>query len=174
MDNLHIRKHNRLKNYDYSQNGIYFITVCTKNHHNLFGEIIPAVVGANCVRPQLNEIGQIVKDEIAILSSTYENISIDKYVVMPNHVHMILVVMDDGRIKTHCGQIQSGRTQFAPTTVSRAIKQWKGIITKKIGFSPWQKSFHDHIICNEKDYCRIAEYIENNPTRWIDDCYYKK
>ena len=64
-------------------------------------------------------------------------------------------------------------TQFAPT-VSRVIKQWKGIITKKIGFPPWQKSFHDHIIRSNKDYYRIAEYIENNPTRWVDDCYYKK
>ena len=141
MNNLPVRKHNRLKNYDYSENGMYFITICVKDKHEILGKI----VGANCVRPQLNEIGQIVKDEIEVLSSTYENISIDRYIVMPNHVHMILVIMNDGR------------TQFAPT-VSRIIKQWKGVITKKLGFSPWQKSYHDHIIRNDDEYYRIANY----------------
>ena len=73
-------------------------------------------------------------------------------------VHLILV-------------IQSGRTQFAPT-ISRIIKQFKGKITKQVGFCIWQKSFYDHVIRDEKDYLRIWEYIENNPDKWTEDKYF--
>ena len=78
---------------------------------------------------------------------------------MPNHIHMIIT------------NTNNERTQFAPT-ISRIIKQMKGIITKEIGYSIWQKSFHDHIIRNEKEYNLIAEYIENNPIKWEDDCFH--
>ncbi|MCL2350589.1 MAG: hypothetical protein FWC67_03805, partial [Defluviitaleaceae bacterium] len=63
------------------------------------------------------------------------------------------------------------RTQFAPT-VSRVIKQWKGAVTKKLGFSPWQKSFHDHIIRNEATWQKIYQYIENNPATWQADRFH--
>jgi hypothetical protein len=65
----------------------------------------------------------------------------------------------------------NGRTQFAPT-VSRIIKQWKGVITKRTGSSIWQKSFHDHIIRDENEYRQIAEYIGNNPMTWEDDIFH--
>ena len=77
---------------------------------------------------------------------------------MPNHIHLIVV-------------IQNGRTQFAPT-ISRIIKQFKGKITKQVGFCIWQKSFYDHVIRDEKDYLRICEYIENNPVKWTEDKYF--
>lgn len=152
------RKCNRLRGYDYSQQGAYFITVCVQNRAELFGRI----VGTHCVRPYigLSDQGQIVQSEIETLSSTYETVSVDAFVIMPNHVHMIIVI-DSGRI-------QNGRPQVAPT-VSRIIKQWKGAITKRLGFSPWQKSFHDHVIRGHEDYLGIAEYIENNPAQWEQD-----
>ena len=117
-------------------------------------------VGANCVRPKISisEIGPLVDKSIGKLNDIYETVCVDKYVIMPNHIHLIVVV-------------QNGRTQFAPT-VSRIIKQFKGKITKQVGFCIWQKSFYDHIIRDEKDYLRIWEYIENNPEKWTEDQYY--
>ena len=128
------RKPNRLKEYDYSANGYYFITICTAEKQKLLCNI----VGANCVRPpeiKYTEIGKIVKENMTVLDTVYSCIKIDKYVIMPNHIHLILI-------------INNGRTQFAPT-VSRIIKQFKGKITKQVGFPIWQKSFYDHIIRDE-------------------------
>jgi len=173
------RKRNRLQGYDYSRQGAYFITVCTQNRAELFGHI----VGANCVRPftndgrpqvaptvvrpftELSETGHTVKHEIETLSSIYPTVHVSAFVIMPNHVHMVIVIDSrdiDGRPQVN------GRPQVAPT-VSRIIKQWKGSITKRLGFSPWQKSFHDHVIRNQDDYLRIAQYIENNPAQWQMD-----
>jgi len=95
MSELPIRKSNRLKGYDYSQNGAYFVTICAKDCAELFGRII---VGAASCRPQLSEIGEIVESEILRLSHTYNGVSVDYYVVMPNHVHMIIAIYnEDGR-----------------------------------------------------------------------------
>lgn len=164
-----VRKRNRLSGYDYSQQGAYFITVCTQNRAELFGRI----VGANAVRPytELSDLGQVVKTGVEMLPAVYPMVSVDEFVIMPNHVHMIIVI-DDGRTNADSGRSQNGRTLFAPTgspTVSRIIKQWKGVITKRMGFSPWQKSFHDHVIRSQEDYLHIAEYIENNPAQWEMD-----
>ena len=154
---METRKHNRLKEYDYSQNGYYFITICTTERSKILCDIS---VGANCVRPKtiFSEIGKLVDENIRILNDTYETVRVDKYVIMPNHIHLIVV-------------IQNGRTQFAPT-MSRIIKQFKGRITKQVGFCIWQKSFYDHIIRDENDYLRIWEYIENNPYKWTEDKYF--
>ena len=152
------RKNIRLKDFDYSQNGAYFLTVCVKDRHELLGKID---VGTNCVRPQLSEHGTVVEKEIAILNSTYKDVKVDKYVIMPNHIHMIIFITEE-----------NGRTQFVPT-VSQVIKQFKGAITKKIGFSFWQSRFHDHIIRNEEDYQHHWRYIDENPVRWTEDEYYR-
>ena len=154
------RKTNRLSNYDYSLDGAYFITICTKDRQELLWES----VGANCVRQpnvHLSRTGKVVEYETKRLETIYDCVDVDCFVIMPNHVHMIIVIESNGR------------TQFAPT-VSRVVKQWKGVITKQIGFSPWQKSYHDHIIRNDNEYNRIAEYIEYNPARWSDDCFHPK
>ena len=148
----------RLEGYDYSNAGAYFITVCVKDGHQMLGEI----VGANCVRPILSPYGRTVEKEILNLPNIYSTVSVAKYIIMPNHVHMIIITAND-----------SGRTQFAPT-ISRVIKQFKGSITKQIGFSLWQKSFHDHVIRNEADYQRISQYIVENPMHWKTDEYFPK
>jgi putative transposase len=155
------RKPNRIRGYDYSQNGAYFVTICTKDRHEILGN----VVVASYVRPgssystfEPSDIGKLIICETEKLANVYPNVKLDRYIVMPNHVHILLIITDTGV----CGRTECGRTWFAPT-VSRVIKQWKGIITKQIGFSPWQKSFHDHIIRSEEEYIRIVEYIQNNP-----------
>ncbi len=159
---METRKHNRLKKYDYAQNGYYFITICTAKKSKILCDIS---VGANCVRPQtvFSEIGKIVDENIGILNDTYETVRVDRYVIMPNHIHLIVVIQNE--------RTKDGRTQFAPT-VSRVIKQFKGKITKQVGFCIWQKSFYDHIIRDEGDYLRICEYIENNPEKWTEDQYF--
>lgn len=154
------RKSIRLNGYDYSSCGAYFITLCTKDKKKLFWNS----VGANCVRPneaQLSEIGKLVDFEINKISSIYNAVLIDKYVVMPNHIHMIVMIQSD----------EYGRPQVAPT-VSRIVKQFKGSISKQIGFPVFQRSYHDHIIRNQSDYDEIWQYIGENPLKWQSDCYY--
>lgn len=151
------RKNIRLNDYNYSSNGAYFITICTKNKENLLWEN----VGANCVRPleqlPLSKIGIVVENEIHKLNTVYENIKVDKYQIMPNHIHLIIFIYEDS----------NGRTQFAPT-ISRIIKQFKGSITKQIEFSIWQKSFYDRVIRNEKEYQSVWNYIHNNPLKYLE------
>ena len=151
------RKNIRLHNYNYSYNGAYFITICTKNKENLLWKN----VGANCVRPldqlPLSKSGIVIENEIYKLNTVYENIKVDKYQIMPNHIHLIIFIYEDS----------NGRTQFAPT-ISRIIKQFKGSITKQIEFSIWQKSFYDRIIRNEKEYQEVWNYIHNNPLKYLE------
>ena len=151
------RKNIRLNDYNYSSNGAYFITICTKNKENLLWKN----VGANCVRPleqlPLSKIGIVVENEIHKLNTIYENIKVDKYQIMPNHIHFIIFIYE----------YYNGRTQFAPT-ISRIIKQFKGSITKQIEFSIWQKSFYDRIIRNEKEYQGVWNYIHNNPLKYLE------
>lgn len=151
------RKNIRLNDYNYSSNGAYFITICTKNKENLLWKN----VGANCVRPldqlPLSKIGIVIENEIYKLNTVYENIKVDKYQIMPNHIHLIIFIYEDS----------NGRTLFAPT-ISRIIKQFKGSITKQIGFSIWQKSFYDRIIRNENEYQSVWNYIHNNPLKYLE------
>ncbi len=155
--NFKTRKPNRLKNYDYSQNGVYFITICVKNRNPILSYI---PVGANCVR--LSKIGKVVEEEINNISKIYANVTVENYVIMPNHIHLLVFI-----------DRFSGRTQFAPT-ISRIIKQFKGVITKRLGKSIWQKGFYDHIIRDEYDFQIRWQYIEDNPYRWCEDYMFNK
>lgn len=116
-------------------------------------------VGANCVRPndlpQLSDVGEVINKEIQQLNDIYQNVVLDKYCIMPDHIHMIILIVSD----------EIGRTQFAPT-LSRVIKQFKGSITKQIGVSIWQKSFNDRIIRSEKGYHEVWKYIDENPLKY--------
>ena len=152
------RKPNRLPNYDYSQAGYYFITLCTKDKQPLFWQ--PSV-GATYGRPLHSDLGRIAEDTLSRLDAVYPYVRVDKWVVMPNHIHLILVLGADA----------DGPPQVAPT-VSRVMKQFKGAVSKRAGIPLWQKSFHDHVIRGEADYRRIWNYIDANPRKWREDCYY--
>ena len=151
------RKQIRLEGYDYSSCGAYFVTICVADRRHLLWN-----VGANCVRPDefppLSDMGKIVDDEIQKLNTIYENVVVDKYCIMPDHIHAIIMILSD----------ESGRTQFAPT-LSRIIKQFKGLITKQIGFSIWQKSFNDRIIRSEQGYREVWQYIDENSLKWEEN-----
>ena len=161
---LPMRKDARLKNYNYSSNGAYFLTLCVKDRHEILWD--DASVGAACGRPSsgliLSEIGKTIVAEINKIEEIYGTVKIDKYVIMPNHVHMIISL---------CGTMdEDGRPQAAPT-ISRIINKFKGSITKQIGYSIWQKLFYDHVIRNETEYQKICQYTEENPMKWAEDKY---
>ena len=148
--NYFTRKNPRLRDYNYALGGYYFITICTENKKSFFGEIVEDKI-------QLNEIGKLAYGNIEKLEEIYNTIKIDKFVVMPNHIHMILIIDKETDL-----------------TVSRIIKQYKEWITKTIKKSIWQKSYYDHIIRNEKDYYRIWKYIDENELKWSLDKYYNE
>jgi len=154
MNELPKRKQVRLKDYDYSQNGYYFITVCTKDRKLLFWES----VGADIIRPNLSNYGKIVDRAINAISSHYPNMKVDEYVIMPDHIHLILKISNDDK---------NGRIISAPTkTIMTVVGQMKRWVSKEIGFSVWQKSYFEHIIRDENDYIEKAQYILNNPLKW--------
>ena len=148
------RKPIRIENYDYSAPGAYFVTICTANREKcLWGDCRGELCSPDKV--PLSEVGLIVEKEIATMNETYDAVSVDKFCIMPDHIHLLLVIHAD----------VDGRTQFAPT-ISRVVKQFKGSITKQIGRSIWQKSFYEHGIRNQQDYDEIWEYIDNNPLKY--------
>ncbi len=156
MENqLPLRKKIRLTGYDYSLPGAYFITVCTKDRKALFW----ANVGADNIRPngiKLSVTGNCVKSAIENIPNKYPYINVDKYCIMPDHIHIILTI----------NAYADGRIISAPT-VSTVIGQLKRIVSKQVGFSVWQKSFVDEIIRNEQHYLKVWEYIDNNYLKYI-------
>ena len=167
---LRQRKKNRLQGYNYSRAGCYFITICARERAELFGEIVHLwnTVGRDdpgAPSVKLSQYGQIVEKYIRSIQTAYEYAHVDKYVIMPNHIHMMIQV---GRSKS--GAPGSSRpTQLIPRIVA-ALKRFSN---REAGFDMWQTSYHDHIIRNEADYRRIWEYIDTNPAKWREDCYYE-
>lgn len=169
MEKLPVRRSNRLPEYDYSQNGAYFVTFCVKEHKWIFWE---TKVGAIINRPPgtvpLNEAGRIVEQAIQNIGVCYPGVIVEKYVIMPNHVHLLLLLQQyDVR-----GMPTNGRLIIAPTDISKIVQQLKSYVTKRLGRSVWQKSFHDHVIRNETSYRQIWTYIDENPLKSDQDCYF--
>ena len=154
------RKPNRLTEYDYSTPNAYFITICTDNRKNLFWKDVGAIID----RPEnipLTSLGTIVQQSVENIPKHYPAVSVDHYVIMPNHVHLLLRIHSDS----------SGRSMIAPT-ISTVIRLMKGAVSKQAGFAVWQKGFYDHVIRNNKDYRAIWNYIEGNPSKWAEDKLY--
>lgn len=156
-----VRKKLRLDNFDYSSNGAYFITICLKIRENLLWQS----VGADIIRPMgkihLSEYGRIVKNAICEIPVHYDNAYLDKFCIMPDHIHLILFLLRENR--DQCGRIISAPTVNIPTIIG----QMKRSVSKKIGFGIWQKSYYDHIIRNERDLNEIRKYIAENPLKWV-------
>ncbi len=150
------RKNIRLKGYDYAQNGYYFITICTKNRERILSTIKERRGDhwSSEYSNELTQIGKITEEYLKKIETIYKNVTIDEYIIMPNHIHIILIINDKQR-----------------NTVSQIIQQLKGIVSKEIKQSIWQKLFYEHIIRCEKEYLQIKQYIQNNPYNWEDDIY---
>ena len=154
------RKPNRLTEYDYSTPNAYFITVCTDNRRNLFWKNIEAIMDCPKNVP-LTNLGIIVRRSIEDIPKHYPTISVDHFVIMPNHIHLLLQINTD----------PDGRSVIAPT-ISTVVRLMKGAVSKQAGFTVWQKGFYDHVIRNNKDYRAIWNYIEGNPSKWAEDKLY--
>lgn len=143
-NNYFERKNPRLKDYDYTSGGYYFITICTKDRRHYFGEIAEGKI-------QFSNIGKIANQNIDKLETINKAIKIDKYVIMPNHIHLILIINKETNL-----------------LIPNIIKKYKEWVTKDIKQSIWQKSYYDHIIRNEKDYLRIWQYIDENRNKEVE------
>ena len=156
MNDMPMRKSNRLVGYDYSSTGYYFVTISVKDRQEILGKLVAATIPGHPYM-ELSELGKNVDSAIRYYIE-HKLAVIDKYVIMPNHIHMINV------IKPETGD--RGRSPL-----QHIVRNLKSYITKNIGFSPWQKSFHDHIIRNEIEYQKIWQYIDENPITWSEDYY---
>ena len=144
-------KQRRLKNFNYSNAGAYFITICTSNRQNILGNFI----ANKSIRPFfiLSNYGKIVDKNINKISSYYDNVYIDNYIVMPNHIHLLIL---------------SNNKIYIPNI----IKSFKSFTSKEIGKNIFQRSFYDHIIRNRDEYMKIWQYITDNPINWNKDIYF--
>lgn len=183
--NIHHRKSIRLKGYDYSQAGLYFITICVHNRECLFGEIIDG-------KMILNDTGKMADNEWVKIPERFTNVQLHEYVVMPNHFHAImeivgatLVVAPNDTVNEK-GQPQGIAPIVKPKTVGDMVGAFQSIVTveyirgvKQLGWQSfngklWQRNYWEHIIRDEQSYQRIADYIINNPKKWNDDKFYEQ
>jgi len=174
---FHNRQSIRLKNYDYSQPGYYFITVCAKNMKRIFGDI---TVGAGpCAGPimKLNDVGKMIQTVWHEIPEYYPGVDIDAFVVMPNHVHGIIHLME--------ASFGIGRARGPARTLSLGdvVHRFKSLTTARYRYHVqhhdwprfpgrlWQRNYYEHVIRDEWDLNRIREYIMYNPDIWDSDEY---
>ena len=183
----HHRKSIRLAGYDYSQAGLYFVTICCEDKICRFGQVKNGTM-------VLNEYGQIANDEWLKTAQIRPHVQLHEFVVMPNHIHGIIQLLDIGRGELHSpntNELHSPDNNWGvcktplrgpSQTIGAIVRGYKSSVTKQINLlcaidasiKLWQRNYHDHIIRNEQSYQRISEYIINNPTKWKDDKFYKK
>ena len=157
------RKANRLIEYDYSTGGAYFVTICTQDRK----KILSTIVGGGSPVPQF--CGIVAEKYIAQISEKYPLVTVDKYVIMPDHIHLLL------RFNWDLG------TGNPSPTLGNVIGWYKYQVTKQINLQTktesakiFQRSYYDHVIRNQEDYNMAAKYIEENPLRWKQDKLYIK
>ncbi|MCC6728750.1 MAG: transposase [Chthonomonadales bacterium] len=168
----HHRRSIRLKGYDYVQAGAYFVTICAQNQAFLFGAVVNSEM-------RLNEAGRMIQSVWDAIPAFYPGVGIDEFVVMPNHVHGIVVLVG----ATPCGRPDSGQPQGVAPTLSLpdVVHRFKTMTTKRYAdgvkqssWPPfrdrlWQRNYYEHIIRDEESLDRIRQYIFGNPQRWSFD-----
>ena len=161
------RKQTRLKEYDYSSPGAYFITICVKDRKQLLSKIIVGTGVLDGPQNILTSYGEIANKHLVNMSDFYENIKIDEFVVMPNHIHMLIQILETGN--------SNGPSRTSVPTnslIAQFVSTFKRFCNKEYGKNIWQSRSNDHIIRGEKDYQKICEYIDTNVIRWKEDCFY--
>ena len=175
------RKPLRLKHYDYSTPGAYFITICTAGKRCILSSIrmsgasTHAVVGDGLARPvvKLTNVGNIVKRQIEDIPKRFPSVSVDAYVIMPNHIHLLLSLHGDLD-----QAISTGRASPSPT-VGDVVRVFKSLSTRQarpyLSDGPlFQRFYYDHVVRGESDYEEIWAYMEYNPLRWAEDNLYEE
>ena len=172
----------RLQNFDYSSFGIYFVTICTLNHNNFFGKIINHQM-------ELNQKGKITNDCLIQIPIHFKNVLIHEYVIMPNHIHLLLELTQTNvnSVETRHGaslHIEYQSYHFhrlaikSNQTIPKIINQFKSSVKRQCNqqnlFFAWQPRYHDIIVKNQQQYFTIKNYIKNNVINWEKDKYYSK
>jgi len=173
---IHHRRSIRLKGYDYTKAGWYFITVCTKNRENLFSNIENGKL-------ILNELGKIARNEWLMTAVIRKNVELDEYLIMPDHIHGIIHIVDeDSKGTASCAPTVPSQTeQFGkpvPNSIPTIIRSYKSAVTRHINISRqtpgvpvWQRNYYEHIIRDEPELNRVRKYIIENPLKWLDNKY---
>ena len=172
------RKPARLREYDYSTPGAYFVTVCTHEKRCSLSTISVGAGALDGPSIQLTEQGKIVEKYI-LSTEQIPGMHVDKYVIMPNHIHLILVVdrnSGPSRAPAPTNAFEGDVSSKTPANakIPRAIGVMKRLINKEAGENIFQRSYHEHVIRDEADYRRIWDYIDTNPAKWTEDCYYMR
>jgi putative transposase len=173
MNNLRTRKPIRLQNYDYSENGYYFVSIFSGNRQNIFTEN-KSPVGAGLVSArnrsfELSPAGRIIEEQWQYIPNLYDDVELDEYVIMPNHIHGIIVIQQKKRADTRPAPTLS---DIICSFKSRSSLEYIRYIKRNnLNFSDkfWQRSFYDHVIRNERSLSAIREYILDNPANWEQD-----
>ena len=158
------RKHPRLKDYDYSLNGAYFITICMQERKKMLSKISVGTPLPGCPQEAKLELlycGQIADKYIRQMDAFYDYLSVEKYIIMPDHIHFLI------KIDQTSGHPRTGVPTKRTSTIARFISTFKRFCNKEYGENIWQGRYYDHIIRNQQDYDEIWEYIENNPRKWM-------
>ena len=158
------RKPNRIPNFNYSTPGAYFVTICTQDKLPLLCTIV-GVGALDAPDVRLSRSGEIVQKYI-LSGNRIPGVIVEKYVIMPNHIHLILLV--DAGARTGTSRAPSPTNAVVPHFVSTLKRFCHRDIGKKI----FQRSYHDHVIRNEASYLKIWQYIDTNPIRWTADCFF--
>ena len=160
------RKINRLKSWNYSNNGGYFITICTDNRKHILSKICVGDGLPDVPHIELTDNGRTVKEQFEIMNALYEDIRVNHYVIMPNHIHFIVEITKRNGTSGRPSPTRSN------AIISKYISTFKRFTNRKSGIDLWQRSYYDHIIRDEKDYMEKLNYILSNPLKWFDDEYY--
>ena len=170
---LQKRKALRYKEFDYNSIGVYFITICTKNRQCMLSKIVGTGV-LDCPQIKLTNYGKIADKYIQQLNNFYDYLSIESYIIMPNHIHFLLFIQKERQT------FENGQSRTpVPTNIERAnslisqfISTFKRFCNKEYGENIWQARFYDHIIRNHKDFENHLKYIYENPIQWYFDELY--
>jgi REP element-mobilizing transposase RayT len=174
--NKHHRRTIRLSGYDYASAGGYFITICTHDRECLFGKVVDYEM-------RLNSYGEIAREEWYQTAFLRPYVMLDAFVVMPNHVHGIIGILDDSPVGARRALPSPAPAEFGKPparALSSIVGGFKSAVTKRInrlrdtpGGSVWQRNYYEHVIRNERELDAFRDYIVNNPAKWSEDRYYQ-
>lgn len=181
MNNYSLKSHRRsirLQGYDYNMPGAYFVTICTHHHKPLFGQVVDGEM-------RLNQAGRVANDQWSRLGVRFNHIELSEFVIMPNHMHGILILIEGCRgaggdlespSSNHAPLRPYGGAPIIPGSLGAIVRTYKASVTNRLHAKNinlrnpvWQRNYYEHIIRNEDDLRMITEYIANNPLNWGQD-----
>ncbi len=163
-----IRKRNRLPNWDYGSEGMYFITICTVNKQCSLGQIIVGDDAHIVPQIRLSAYGKIAERFLRTVPGMIQ------YCIMPNHIHALIQVSADAGASGPMWASAPTKGTPCAQSIPQRIRSFKALVTKTCGKALFQRSFYDHIVRDEADFLRICAYMDNNPAKWEEDKYYIK